>query len=344
MRSSLRTVLIAAAAVVLIVLFLRNVDLRQVGADIAHANPAWLALSFTTFVAIIGIRARRWQFLLAPLGDTSFGNAFRATAIGFAASSVLPARAGEVIRPYFLARQERLSAAGAFATIVIERVLDVVTVLVLLASFVFVFGRDQAAEHPDTFTPIRWAGVMAAAAAGLALALLFVLAGQPAAVDRMIAKIERILPHAFSGFLTRLVVRFTEGLAVVRRPGQLFVALLWSFPLWLTIAVGIWSAAKAFGLLVPFTGAFLMISLLVIGGAVPTPGGIGGFHEAFRVGATTFFGAGNEAAVGAAIVLHAFSIIPALVLGSVFAAQAGLNLGSMRHMADQAAAERPASL
>jgi len=128
----------------------------------------------------------------------------------------------------------------------------------------------------------------------------------------------------------------------VRQPERLFVALLWSFPLWLTIAVGIWSVAKAFGLLVPFTGAFLMIALLVIGGAVPTPGGIGGFHEAFRVGATTFFGAGNEAAVGAAIVLHAFSIIPVLALGGVFAAQAGLNFGSMRHMADEAGAERPA--
>jgi uncharacterized protein (TIRG00374 family) len=342
MRSSLRTILIVAAAAVLIVLFLRNVDLRQVGADIAHANLAWLALTFTTFVVVIGIRARRWQFLLAPLGQASFANSFRATAIGFAASSVLPARAGEVIRPYFLARQEHLSATGAFATIVIERVLDVVTVLVLLASFVFVFGRQQAAEHPDTFTPIRWAGVAAAAGAAAALALLFVLAGRPSALDRTIETIERALPQRLSGFLARLVARFTEGLAVVRQPERLFVALLWSFPLWLTIAVGIWSVAKAFGLLVPFTGAFLMIALLVIGGAVPTPGGIGGFHEAFRVGATTFFGAGNEAAVGAAIVLHAFSIIPVLALGGVFAAQAGLNFGSMRHMADEAGAERPA--
>ena len=66
-----------------------------------------------------------------------------------------------------------------------------------------------------------------------------------------------------------------------------------------------------------------MIALLVLGVAVPTPGAVGGFHEAFRVGATTFFGAPDDAAVGAAIVLHLFSIVPSLVLGLFFAAQEG---------------------
>src|SRR5215210_8445317 len=94
----------------------------------------------------LSIRALRWQYLLAPLGHTSFMHAFRATAVGFAASSVLPARAGEAIRPYFLARHERLSATGAFATVILERVLDLLTVLVLLASYVFIFRPVTAAD------------------------------------------------------------------------------------------------------------------------------------------------------------------------------------------------------
>ena len=59
----------------------------------------------------------------------------------------------------------------------------------------------------------------------------------------------------------------------------------------------------------------------MLGVAVPTPGAVGGFHEAFRVGATMFFGAPDDAAVGAAIVLHCFSIGPSLLLGLLFAAQ-----------------------
>ena len=61
---------------------------------------------------------------------------------------MLPARAGEVIRPYFLARHEHMSATGAFATIILERLLDIVTVLVLLASYVFVFDRDLSLTNP----------------------------------------------------------------------------------------------------------------------------------------------------------------------------------------------------
>src|ERR1700741_1776400 len=146
MRSHLRTIVVLALAVGLLALFLSNVDIRGVAREIARARPGWLALSLFAMSINLAIRSWRWQYLLEPLGHTSFGNAFRATAVGVAASSILPARAGEVIRPYFLARQSRhqvsgdqprMSATGAFATIILERLLDVVTVLVLLASYVF---------------------------------------------------------------------------------------------------------------------------------------------------------------------------------------------------------------
>jgi glycosyltransferase 2 family protein len=342
MRSSVRTTLVLAAAAALVALFLRGIDIRAVGSDIAHAHPAWLMLSLATFLLNIVIRSRRWQFLLQPLGPVSFANAFRATAVGFAANSVLPARAGEVIRPYFLSRYEPMSATGAFATIILERLLDVITVLVLLASFVFLFRHDQEMSGLAAFTAVRWAGIVAAAAAASVLAVLFFLAGNPVGLDRLLIALDRRLPLRFAGGARRVAGRFAAGLAAIRRPSQLLLALLWSFPLWLLIAVGIWSVARAFDLPVPFAGSFLMIALLVIGGAVPTPGGIGGFHEAFRVGATTFFGARDESAVGAAIVLHAFSIGPVLVLGSVFAAHAGLKFGAMRQLANQAETGRPA--
>ncbi len=94
--------------------------------------------------------------------------------------------------------------------------------------------------------------------------------------------------------------------------------------------------ARAFDLAVPFTGSFLLIAILVLGVAVPTPGAIGGFHEAFRLGTTTFYAAPGDAAVAAALVLHAFSIGPTLVLGLFFAAQEGLNVAGMRRFADGA--------
>src|SRR5207244_12982027 len=112
---------------------------------------------------------------------------------GFEASSILPARAGELIRPYFLARHEHVSATGAFATIVLERLLDMLTVLVLLASFVFVFGRDWTTANPVAFSAVRWAGVVAGTGALLVLIALFLLAGNPAGLGRGLTRFEQLL-------------------------------------------------------------------------------------------------------------------------------------------------------
>ena len=320
----------------LLALFLHNVDLWGAFAAITHARPAWLALSLATMLANLAIRAFRWQYLLEPLGSATFANAFRATAVGFAASSVLPARAGEVIRPYFLSRHEPMSATGAFATIILERLLDTVTVLVQLAAFVLLFGDTASAANGVAFTAVKWAGASAAGLVLTALAVLFVLAGDPARFARTMTRLERVIPSALAGMIARIAEKFARGLGIIRRPGRLLAALALSVPLWLSIDLGIWAVAVAFGFAVPFTGSFLILAFLVIGVAVPTPGAIGGFHEAFRLAATTFYGAPDDAAVGAAIVLHAFSVGPALLLGLFFAADAGLNLSRMRQMADAA--------
>jgi uncharacterized protein (TIRG00374 family) len=342
MRSHVHTIVVLAIALALIGLFLYNVNLWGVLSAITRARPGWLALSLATTILNLAIRALRWKFLLEPLGATTFANSFRATAVGFAANAVLPARAGEVIRPYFLARQAphdpegRMTATGAFATIILERLLDTITVLVLLASLVFIFGKDLAGVNPTGFAVVKWAGASAAVVSIAALVVLFLLAGDPERLGRAMTRLERVLPSKLAGLIAGIAEKFARGLGAIRRPGRALAALAWSFPLWLSICLGIWSMAQAFQFAIPFTGSFLLLALLTLGVAVPTPGAVGGFHEAFRVGATMFYGAPDDAAVGAAIVLHLFSIGPSLMLGLLFAAQEGLNLGTMQRLADQA--------
>jgi uncharacterized protein (TIRG00374 family) len=335
MRSHLRTLIVLALAAALLGLVLYNVDLRGVAREIVHARFDWLTLSLLTMFANLAIRAWRWQYLLEPLGPTSFANAFRATAVGFAATSILPARAGEVIRPYFLARHEHMSATAAFATVILERVLDMLTVLGLLAAYVFFFRPELATTNAVAFEAVKWAGGTAAVGAVVALAVFFVLAGDPARLGKTLSRLERVLPSKLAGLLARVAEKFATGLAAVRRPSRLLVALILSVPLWLSIATGTWAASMAFHLAVPFTGSFLLVALLVVGVAVPTPGAVGGFHAAYKFAVTTFFAAPDDAAVGAAIVLHVLTIGPNLLLGLFFAAQAGLNISVMKQLADQ---------
>jgi uncharacterized protein (TIRG00374 family) len=336
MRSHFRTIVVLVLALALLGLFLSNVDLRGVARAIVHAHPGWLLLSLGTMILNLVIRAWRWQYLLQPLGKASFGNSFRATAVGFAARSFLPAAAGELVRPYFLSRREPFSATGAFATIVIERLLDTITVLVLLASYVFFFGRSVEAANPAVVAGVKWAGAAAGVVSIAALLVLFVIAGHPARVTALFTRLEAVLPSALAGLIARIADKFTSGLGAIRRPGQVLATLVWSFPLWLCIALGIWAVTQAFDLAVPFTGSFLFIAFLTLGIAVPTPGSVGGFHEAFWLAATLVYGAPDAAAVGAAIVLHALSVGSPLFLGLFYAAQEGMNLAGIRRLADEA--------
>src|ERR1044072_2477224 len=108
MKKSLRTTVIVVLSLGLLGIFLRGAHLDVVWREIRQAETWLIAVSAVLTVVIAALRAVRWQYLLAPIGVTGFRPAFRTTMIGYAVSSVLPARPGEVIRPYLLARQAGL--------------------------------------------------------------------------------------------------------------------------------------------------------------------------------------------------------------------------------------------
>jgi uncharacterized protein (TIRG00374 family) len=300
------------------------------------ARPDLLVLALVMTVAMYVVRAERWQYLLAPLGKTRFRVAFRTTVIGFAVSFVLPARAGEVLRPYLLARQEQLPVTAAFATIIVERMLDLVAVLLLLALFLIGLESGEAAAAPRLYQTVWYGGALAAPIGLAILVAMFFMAGHPERLHRVVLSAERILPGRLARAVAAFAKTFAEGLAVVRHPSRLVWAMAWSIVLWLLIAAQVWVVVRAFAIAVPFAGSFLITAMLVVGVALPTPGGVGGTHEVLRLALTSFYGADNNAAVGAAILQHAVNFAPVLLLGLVFLAQDGLNLSRLRAMTAEA--------
>jgi uncharacterized protein (TIRG00374 family) len=333
MRSYLRAAIVLALTLGLLAFFLRGVDVHDVWARTRDADPRLLIAALGATLTTYAIRAFRWQYLLAPIGPTRFSTAFQTTFIGFAASFLLPARAGEVLRPYLLARREHLPPTACFATIILERLLDLVTVLLLFGVFVLLVDPASLAGDPAMYTRVKAGGLLAAAASLAGLIVFFVLAGHPERLGAWALEIQRVLPDRLARAVAGLVESFAAGLAVMRRPAHLLGALALSFPLWLSIAAGIWCSSRAFHMTFGYIGSFLVMTLLVVGVAVPTPGQVGGFHTAYKIAVTTFFGVPESTAVGAAIVLHAISFIPVTLLGLVFMAREGLSLGRMRAMA-----------
>jgi glycosyltransferase 2 family protein len=329
-----RTIFVSLLAMALVAWFLRHADLASVWGYVRTARIEYLVLALLCVAATYWVRAVRWQYLLAPIGPTRFRTAFRTTVIGFAALTLLPLRAGDVLRPYLLARQEGLRATSAFATIVMERVLDLMTVLALLAFYVWV--ADSATLPPALRQPIEAAAWVAAGLVAGLMVAMWLLASNPERIGTFVLAATRVLPTGLAARLAHVASTFSAGFAVARQPRALFLSVCWSVPLWLLIAAEVWAVSVAIGVTLPFIGAFLIQALLVIGVAVPTPGAVGSYHEAYRIGVTTFFGAPNDRAVAAAIVVHAIAFVPVVLAGIIFMAQDGLSMRRLRELAGDA--------
>ena len=328
MRAYLRTTIVIGLTIALMAFFLRSADLSSVWSEIRHARLDLLIAALGVVAVSYLVRVGRWQRLLAPLGEVRFAPAARATFIGFATSAVLPGRLGEVLRPYLLARRARFSASATLATVVLERVLDLVTVVLLLGFFLLFFTGDLRHTDPQVLARIKMGGLVAAVGAGAMLALIVGAARAPDRVARVVAQLERRLPHRVGAAVGRFVTRFSTGLGIAREPGRFLEAFAWSLPVWLGVCASVWFVCQAFGIALPPGGSLLVMVLMVLGVSVPTPAGIGGFHAAFQIGVTGFYGAPVDAAVGAALVLHAVSFGPVTLLGIVWMARDGLTFRS----------------
>jgi len=316
-------------------MFFRNVNLKEAWQAALHANFGLLALAVSVTFVTYSLRAQRWRILLSPLGPVRFRTAFRTTVIGFTALFLLPGRVGEILRPYLLAKQEGLNPAAAFATVIVERLLDVAAVLLL-------FGIALPLAGVDVGPQVRLAGIIFAVGSIVALGILFVLAGHPEKLGRFAGRLGSRLPPRFAQAFARMVQTFAEGLIVMRNPRHLASAAVWSIAVWLSIALGIWIEIAAFNMNVSFTGSFIVVGYLAVGVSVPTPGGAGGFHYFYKAALTNFFGANPDVAAAAAIVLHLISFLPVSIAGMTFMWQDGLTLARLRNMKSEAqAAEQP---
>ena len=338
MRRHLRTIVVLLLTGGLLAFFLRSADLGAIWQEMQAGNPGLLLVALVATASLYVVRVWRWQLLLNPIGRVRFSNALRATIIGFGLSALLPARPGEVVRPYVLARREGISATAAFATILLERLLDLVAVLLLFGVCITLFDADLVVTDARVLRAVEAGGTVSAVAALATLGLTFTIAGRPELLDRMLEGVRRLLPGAAGRLVARLTGKFTAGLGVVRQPRGIAGAFALSLTHWIVVAISVWAVAAAYRLPLPPSGALVMLALLVLGVSVPTPGGVGGFHAAFQIGATALYGAPADRAAAAAIVLHAITFVPVAAVSLVLMAREGVSLTSMRRITSPDAA------
>jgi uncharacterized protein (TIRG00374 family) len=331
----------ALLALVLLAFFFRGVDWTELGAAFRSANHLYLAGVVAATVVTYLLRAWRWGHLLAPLARVPLSDLIPATLVGFMTGLLVP-RAGEVVRPYLVSRRHPIPVSAGFASIILERLVDLITVLILFGLYLYVLPIPAAQTRGPLLGYLKLGGALAGAAAVAVLVVLLLLHGH---ADRVVGVLRRLLsplPDRIVGVIARGVATFAEGLAVLKAsPAHLLVIFGQSVLVWLSIGLSIWWNNLAFGLHLPFHTSFLMMAFLTVGVAVPTPGTVGGFHEFYLLALTQAFGVDKHTAAAAGIACHALGNLPVLVLGLALLGREGLTMGKVADLADDAPGASP---
>lgn len=329
MRIGWRGALGLALSVFLLWITLRDVHLAEVWEIVSSSNIAlWIACMITA-TAIFPLRARRWQAILAPLGERiPIGPLWRATAIGMMVNNVFPARAGEFARAFALSRaRPNVRFTTAFASLVVDRVFDgiVVISLLLLATL------DP--RFPSDATVFGWsAGAIAATTAlflgGILLGLIGLVAF-PKQLARIVEKVVGLVWASGAPRVGALVEAFSTGLAVLRSPRLVGEVLIWTIIHWLTNAAAFWLGFQALGIEAPFSAALFLQGLISIGVAIPSsPGFFGPFELAGKAG-LALYAVSDAQAVSWAIGFHILSFIPITLIGAWYFSRMRLKVSDL---------------
>lgn len=327
--------------IALLAFFLWNVDFDEMMHGLKQANPWLIALAALLALLSYWARVIRWILILRPVAKVRHSSAVLATVVGYAAITLLPARMGDIIRPVILAKRDRFPVSAGLASILTERVFDLWTVVLFFLVFLIwpptMAELDADAEANLHLLRISGYAVGIVLAIGTAM-LLGLFRYQERFVEVISKPLTRFAPSWREGF-TNFLNHFLDGLRVLQRPRDLVVTAAASFALWYIIFWQVKVTLLAFHLDFPLRVAFMLVTLAVLGLAIPTPGGVGGFHKATQVGLTTFFGIELNLATAIAIVYHAICFVPITVIGLLALPFLGMRFSDVRGMAEEGEAE-----
>ncbi len=326
-------------ALLLLYWFFRGVDLDGLRSSLSRAkeHPGYLFGVVGATVAVYLLRAWRWGYLLSPLARVPLNDLFSATMVGFGSAMAIP-RAAEIVRPYLVSRRHPVSVSAGFATIILERIVDLLTVLFLLFLYLYVLPVPAAQTHGPLLALLQRGGLFVGAGA---VVLVLVLLAFHLNANQALAFFDRLLQKLPSWLawlrkpLAGILRSFSEGLAVLQAPAStLLIIAGQSLLIWLLIDLGFHWTHLAFGLDLPFRATFLLVAFLTVGVAIPTPGMVGGFHAFYLIALHEAFGVDNETAVAVGLTAHALTTLPVVVLGLAFLGREGISLGRVAQMSE----------
>jgi glycosyltransferase 2 family protein len=340
LRKHLKFIALVALAALILWWFGRGLNWAEVRESFKQADARLLAASVLVVCLTYVLRAYRWRALLAPLTPANLRALFIATTVGFGAVFLF-GRAGEVVRPVVLPlRDRRVRPAASFVTIMVERLCDMVAVVVLFAVNLLWFRAPNG--DPTQFAHVREAGMILlfAVLSGVAALVWFERQSGRATrwLDQRLAR-WKFVPQRIRQMIVSTLEQLAIALKVLAHPRELLVTVTWTALLWLAIAVANWLVIRAFGLPFSFAATVFVLGWALVGSLVPTPGGAAGAFHAATAAGLIFLGVAREQAAAAAIIIHLVDFAPAVLIGLYYLVRGDISIARLRELTSPDAVE-----
>ncbi len=312
--------------IVSLVLAFQGIQLDKLAESFGKFNWWWLpVLIFTFMVSYVG-RAFRWQALFDPY-KPRWARVFATLNIGYFLSNITPARLGDLARPYLLGTLEKIPIARAYSTVVVERALDGLTVVLLLL-FLLPFIPNVPRDWVNNGLVLGAIGIGAL----VALALLSLQRERGITFLRKLASPFKFLDREG---LWKFIGNLIDGFAVIRSPRPVLQAGFWSLEVWLVASLLAWLTMFSMGIELPFAaGVLVQVAAALAVTVAPSPGQFGVFHL-ICVNVLALYGIDRNQALAYAFVLHGITYIMLMLLGIGSAWREGLDLSKLQNISTE---------
>jgi uncharacterized protein (TIRG00374 family) len=316
-RSKLvRNILGFALTAIFLYLAFRSTDAGQLWQSLLDADYLWLVALVPIGLLSNWLRAVRWKYLLTPVKRvTSVRNLFSAVMIGYFFNNLLP-RAGEIARPYAIGQLEQVSTSAAFGSVVLERILDLVTFCFMLCAVLVVYPHaiDAFVEDVESVRVIFLLGSILSLAAFVTLFLC------TESLFRLAKFLTSLVPHRLRAKADAIFEAFLSGVSAGKSRehhvvvGVLSLAIFGLYALVLYLAFFMFEPMTGIGL--DFGSAVVLLTVSTVAFLFPAPGAMGTYHSFLTFTLVRLFGVDGVTALSYSIVTHEVGYIVNTVVGA----------------------------
>ncbi|MCU7496848.1 MAG: flippase-like domain-containing protein [Ignavibacteria bacterium] len=285
---------------------------------IGKASWAWVFVLTVTLLTSHFLRAVRWKVILSSVKpDTSVLNLFGSLMVGYGVNCVIP-RLGEISRAVLLGKWENLSGTSMFGTVIVERVIDVISFIAALLISVFIYNGNLYESFPWLKSSLYAASVLMA---GVIIFLFLVIRFKEkfySIILKLVSRISVSAAHRLANVFNMLI----EGFSSLKGLKNIVYTII------LTVAViSVYSLNSYLGFLclgmqnmkeVGFSTAWVLMSISSLGVVIPTPGGTGSYHVITQTALVLLFGFSSEMGLAYAVLNHAVSTVVFIITALFF--------------------------